>query len=120
MQLAATSPHAFRHTFGTLAVENDMPIVVAQEILGHASPSTTSIYVKAKEKTMKIDSGKISERSVDLYHAYQHGQDAANGDATAQSEFNQKFPNDPEAKAEYDRGFREQQGRNKGVVPPLD
>lgn len=50
LQLAATSPHAFRHTFGTLAVENDMPIVVAQEILGHASSSTTSIYVKAKEK----------------------------------------------------------------------
>lgn len=49
-QLAATSPHAFRHTFGTLAVEKDMPIVVAQEILGHASVSTTAIYVKAREK----------------------------------------------------------------------
>jgi site-specific recombinase XerD len=49
-QLAATSPHAFRHTFGTLAVEKDMPIVVAQEILGHASASTTAIYVKAREK----------------------------------------------------------------------
>jgi integrase len=49
-QLEQTSPHAFRHTFGTLAVENDMPIVVAQDILGHASASTTSIYVKAKEK----------------------------------------------------------------------
>ena len=49
-QLAVTSPHAFRHTFGTLAVEQDMPIVVAQEILGHASASTTAIYVKAREK----------------------------------------------------------------------
>ena len=49
-QLAVTSPHAFRHTFGTLAVERDMPIVVAQEILGHASASTTAIYVKAREK----------------------------------------------------------------------
>ena len=49
-QLEDTSPHAFRHTFGTLAVEDDMPIVVAQEILGHASASTTSIYVKAKDK----------------------------------------------------------------------
>jgi site-specific recombinase XerD len=27
-----------------------MPIVVAQDILGHASASTTSIYVKAKDK----------------------------------------------------------------------
>ena len=50
VQLAATSPHAFRHTFGTLAVEKDMPIVVAQEILGHASASTTAIYVRAREK----------------------------------------------------------------------
>jgi len=49
-QLAATSPHAFRHTFGTLAVEDDMPIVVVQDVLGHASASTTSIYVKSKEK----------------------------------------------------------------------
>jgi integrase len=49
-QLENTSPHAFRHTFGTLAVEDEMPIVVAQDILGHASASTTSIYVKAKEK----------------------------------------------------------------------
>lgn len=49
-QLEDTSPHAFRHTFGTLAVEDDMPIVVAQEILEHASASTTSIYVKAKDK----------------------------------------------------------------------
>jgi hypothetical protein len=69
---------------------------------------------------MKIDSGKISDRSVDLYHAYQHGQDAANGSATAEPEFNQKFANDAEAKSEYDRGFREQQGRNKGVIPPLE
>lgn len=50
VQLENTSPHAFRHTFGTLAVEDEMPIVVAQDILGHASASTTSIYVKAKEK----------------------------------------------------------------------
>jgi len=49
-QLETTSPHAFRHTFGTLAVEDDMPIIVAQDILGHVSASTTSIYVKAKEK----------------------------------------------------------------------
>ena len=69
---------------------------------------------------MKIDSGKIAERSVDLYHAYQHGQDAANGDATAEPEFNKKFGDDAKAKAEFDRGFREQQGQNKGVMPPLD
>jgi site-specific recombinase XerD len=61
-QLAATSPHAFRHTFGTLAVEKDMPIVVAQEILGHASASTTAIYVKAREK-------RIAEAAENYYAA---------------------------------------------------
>jgi site-specific recombinase XerD len=63
VQLAATSPHAFRHTFGTLAVEKDMPIVVAQEILGHASASTTAIYVKAREK-------RIVE-AAELYYAHE-------------------------------------------------
>lgn len=69
---------------------------------------------------MKIDSGAIAERSVDLYHAYQHGQDAANGDPTAEPEFIQKFADDAEAKAEFDRGFHEQQGRNKSAIPQGD
>jgi site-specific recombinase XerD len=59
-QLRKTSPHAFRHTFGTLAVEDEMPLVVVQEILGHKSASTTSIYVKAKEK-------RIAEAAEDYY-----------------------------------------------------
>jgi integrase len=42
--LAGTSPHAFRHTFGTLAVAEGDPLDVAQRILGHASLQTTSIY----------------------------------------------------------------------------
>lgn len=48
--LAGTTPHAFRHTFGTLAVANGMPLDVAQIILGHASSSTTAIYIQAKKK----------------------------------------------------------------------
>jgi len=69
---------------------------------------------------MQIDSGKISDRAVDLFHAYQHGRDAANGDASAKPEFDRIFPNDAEAKSEYERGFREQQGLNNGVMRPLD
>jgi integrase len=48
VQLANTSAHAFRHTFGTRAVARDMPIDVVQTILGHASLQTTSIYVRAE------------------------------------------------------------------------
>lgn len=51
-KLSNSSPHAFRHTFGTLAVEADMPLDVVQHILGHASSTTTGIYVKTKEKRM--------------------------------------------------------------------
>ncbi|QJE03703.1 tyrosine-type recombinase/integrase (plasmid) [Massilia forsythiae] len=60
-QLEDTSPHAFRHTFGTQAVDEGMPLQVAQDILGHASASTTAIYVKAKEK-------RIAEAAEDYYN----------------------------------------------------
>lgn len=51
--LIRVSPHAFRHTFGTQSVAKGVPIDVAQKILGHASVSTTSIYVQAeKERTI--------------------------------------------------------------------
>ncbi len=36
-QLAATSPHAFRHTFGTQSVAAGMAIEVLQQVLGHDS-----------------------------------------------------------------------------------
>ena len=54
LRLAKTSPHAFRHTFATLAVENNMPLELAQEILGHASVSTTRVYVRAREKRIAL------------------------------------------------------------------
>lgn len=57
---------------------------------------------------------------MDNQYGYQHGQDAAKGDVTAEPQFNEKFPNEAEAQAEYERGFREQQDRIKGIVPPLD
>ncbi|NYS36446.1 site-specific integrase, partial [Streptococcus danieliae] len=41
-------PHAFRHTFGMLAVEGGVGLYVAQEILGHASADTTAVYVRAR------------------------------------------------------------------------
>lgn len=52
VQLANTSAHAFRHTFGTRAVARDMPTDVVQSILGHASLQTTSIYVRAERRRM--------------------------------------------------------------------
>ena len=50
--LANLSPHAFRHTFGTQAVAEDVPLDVVQKVLGHTSLQTTSIYVQAEEQRM--------------------------------------------------------------------
>jgi integrase len=51
-QLAATSPHAFRHTFGTEAAARDVPLDVIQRILGHRSLQTTTIYVQSEKQRM--------------------------------------------------------------------
>lgn len=56
--LGRTTPHAFRHTYGTLATEAGMPLDVVQSVLGHASGTTTSIYVRAKQKRMAEEAEK--------------------------------------------------------------
>jgi hypothetical protein len=53
--------------------------------------------------------------NADLHYAYQHGQDAAKGDASAASDFENRFTGDAEAEAEYQRGFTEQQARLIGL-----
>jgi site-specific recombinase XerD len=42
------SPHWLRHTFGTRAVEREVPLEVVQRQLGHADPRTTSRYSRAQ------------------------------------------------------------------------
>lgn len=51
-KLLDTSPHAFRHTFGMLAVEGGVDLYIVQEILGYASADTTAVYVRAREKRL--------------------------------------------------------------------
>lgn len=52
MSLHRASPHAFRHTFGTHAAAENVPIDVIQRALGHASMQTTSIFIQAEQRRM--------------------------------------------------------------------
>lgn len=63
-RLAALSPHAFRHTFGTQSVATDVPLDVVQQLLGHASLQTTSVYVTAEEKRRRAEIAKYHARLV--------------------------------------------------------
>jgi len=57
--LFSLTAHHLRHTFGTLAVAAGLPIDVAQSILGHASASTTSIYVQAKKQRIMEEASRF-------------------------------------------------------------
>jgi integrase len=52
MRLGQANAHAFRHTFGTQSVADEVPVDVVQKVLGHASLQTTTIYVQAGKQRM--------------------------------------------------------------------
>lgn len=56
------SAHDFRHTCATLGVASGMPIDVMQSILGHASMTTTSIYVQSKKQRTMQEAAKYFSR----------------------------------------------------------
>jgi len=63
--LLKVGAHSFRHTFGTQAVAKEVPIDVVQKVLGHASVSTTSLYVKAEKQRMMEEVGKYFKQMTD-------------------------------------------------------
>jgi site-specific recombinase XerD len=51
-RFSQVNAHAFRHTFGTQSVADEVPVDVVQKVLGHASLQTTTIYVQAEKQRM--------------------------------------------------------------------
>ena len=47
------SPHIFRHTFATIALERGMDIVSIQKLLGHESIKATQIYTHVTTDRLK-------------------------------------------------------------------
>jgi len=54
-------PHRLRHTFATKSLLADVPLNVIQDILGHTTVATTSIYTKVTGKTQRIAMDKIKD-----------------------------------------------------------
>ncbi|MDD3352840.1 phage integrase family protein [Zoogloea sp.] len=57
--LRRAAPHALRHTFGTRAAAQELPLDVLQRVLGHASLQTTTIYVQAERRRSIEEMGKF-------------------------------------------------------------
>ena len=51
-------PHAFRHLFGTELTEDNVSLASTQELMGHADPKSTAVYIQLaqRRKAAVIDS----------------------------------------------------------------
>ncbi len=61
-QQAQTSPYAFQHTFRTWSVTAGVAIEVLQQVLGHRSLQTTTIYIDAEQRRTHQESAKYHAR----------------------------------------------------------
>ncbi|MBN2527757.1 MAG: tyrosine-type recombinase/integrase [Deltaproteobacteria bacterium] len=53
------TPHCLRHTFGSVAIEQDMGLVQLKEIMGHSNISSTMIYLKMSPAGLKTSLNRL-------------------------------------------------------------
>lgn len=53
------SPHSLRHTFATVALDNDVELHNLQDSMGHADPRTTRRYDRSRNRLEKSASHKV-------------------------------------------------------------
>ena len=52
------TPHIFRHTTATVALQNGMPIENVSKLLGYSQVSTTQIYAETNDDNIALDHKK--------------------------------------------------------------
>ena len=53
------TPHMFRHTMATTALQNGMTVPEVQKILGHTNIETTMIYVRTDDEELQLKAKKL-------------------------------------------------------------
>ena len=57
--------HSLRHTMASMLLENDTPLSVISDILGHIDPDSTAVY-------LKVDIKKLKECALDFMEDINH------------------------------------------------
>jgi site-specific recombinase XerC len=66
-------PHRFRHTFGTDVYEATGDLRTTQELLGHSSPQTTSVYTQITERRRSDAIRKLAPTPIPTPTSYPSG-----------------------------------------------